>query len=170
MVPTLAVICLLRHARTRCTLGKTEVGLRAGDLSMSAWKLRLALIAVTAAVLVAGAAGCSQTAKHVSGASPGAVITALGGTPFGVSATSGTSAWAVGSYSTATGSRTLILRWNGTSWSKAASPNPVPGYDILFGVSATCGSNAWAVGYYLTASGSSRTLVLHWNGTSWSRT
>jgi len=87
-----------------------------------------------------------------------------------VSATSGTSAWAVGFYSTSTSSRTLILRWNGTAWSKAASPNPVPGYDILFGVSATCGSNAWAVGYYLTASGSSRTLILHWNGTSWSRT
>jgi len=89
----------------------------------------------------------------------------------GVSARSETSAWAVGNYSPTTHNfRTLILRWNGTAWSKAASPNPVPGYDILFGVSATCGSNAWAVGYYLTASGSSRTLVLHWNGTSWSRT
>jgi carboxyl-terminal processing protease len=32
---------------------------------MSAWKLRLSLLAV---VLVAGVAGCTQTARHVSGA------------------------------------------------------------------------------------------------------
>ena len=34
---------------------------------MSAWKLRLILPAAMAAVLVAGVAGCTQTAKHVSG-------------------------------------------------------------------------------------------------------
>ena len=35
---------------------------------MSAWKLRLTLLAAMAAVLVARAAGCTQTARHVSGA------------------------------------------------------------------------------------------------------
>ena len=35
---------------------------------MSAWKLRPTLLAAIAVVLAAGAAGCTQTAKHVSGA------------------------------------------------------------------------------------------------------
>jgi hypothetical protein len=35
-----------------------------------------------------------------------------------VTATSATSAWAVGDYSTASGQpRTLIMHWNGTRWS-----------------------------------------------------
>ena len=39
---------------------------------MSASKLRLTFLAAMAAVLVAGAAGCTQTAKHISSAaSPG---------------------------------------------------------------------------------------------------
>src|SRR5437016_6794653 len=42
---------------------------------MSARKLRPALVAAMSAVLVAGAAGCTQTAKHVSGAgSPGSSV------------------------------------------------------------------------------------------------
>ena len=43
---------------------------------MSAWKLRLTLISAMAAVLLAGAAGCTQTAKPVSGpASPSSSAT-----------------------------------------------------------------------------------------------
>lgn len=43
---------------------------------MSAWKLRLTVLAAMAAVVVAGAAGCTQTATHVSGAgSPSSSVT-----------------------------------------------------------------------------------------------
>ena len=30
-------------------------------------------------------------------------------------------------------------------------------------------SSAWAVGWYQTSGGTDRTLMLHWNGTSWTR-
>ena len=66
MVLTLAVICLSRRARTRYTLKarKRSSSVR-GVIPMSTWKLRLTLLAV---VLAAGAAGCTQTARHASGA------------------------------------------------------------------------------------------------------
>ena len=91
----------------------------------------------------------------------------------GVSAVSGSDAWAVGndsSYSTPGTSRTLVLHWNGTAWSKINSPTPNP-HDLNFlqGVSARSGSDAWAVGNYWNTTGLSRSLILHWNGTAWSK-
>ena len=90
----------------------------------------------------------------------------------GVSAGSATDAWAVGDYFNPTtgAGETLVLRWNGTKWSKVASPNPggttsSSDYNILNGVSADSATDAWAVGGY----GNSETLVLRWNGTNWSR-
>ena len=89
----------------------------------------------------------------------------------GVAATPAGTAWAVGCTGgcfTADGhgllstSATLILRWNGTAWTRVPSPDPGPFAD-LSGVTALSGSDAWAVG---TASG--RTLILHWNGQMWS--
>jgi hypothetical protein len=68
-------------------------------------------------------------------------------------------------------SHTLILRWNGTAWSQAKSPNPSSAANVLSGVTATSASNAWAVGYYDNSSTGARdTLILHWNGVSWSKT
>jgi hypothetical protein len=78
-----------------------------------------------------------------------------------VSATSASNAWAVGASSD--NSKTLILRWNGTSWKPVASPSPTNDNDLR-GVAATSTKNAWAVGF--TATG---TLILAWNGTSWAR-
>jgi hypothetical protein len=87
-----------------------------------------------------------------------------------VSAVSGSDAWAVGAYvSNTTGhADTLILHWNGTSWSKVASPSPGHLRNYLYSVSAVSGSDAWAVGYY-TKHGLTYTLILRWNGTSWTR-
>jgi hypothetical protein len=89
----------------------------------------------------------------------------------GVSAFSSTDAWAVGYRairSSAPGD-SLILHWNGTSWAKVKSPNPVTGANPLNAVSATSGSDAWAVGYSQSASTSQRSaLILHWNGKAWS--
>ena len=84
---------------------------------------------------------------------------------FSVAATPDGTAWAVGytGYTgSATSTRTLILRWNGTAWTRVPSPDPGPGAE-LGGVTALSGSDAWAVGI---AGG--KTLILRWNGQTWS--
>ncbi len=101
-----------------------------------------------------------STWARVASPSPGTGLIFL----TGVSATSATSAWAVGFYSTASGVVPLILHWNGTKWSATAAPALSPGFNVLEAVAAVSASNAWAVGH---ASGKS--LLIHWNGTSWAR-
>lgn len=89
----------------------------------------------------------------------------------GVSAYSDSDAWAVGNYRDATtgATETLIVHWNGTTWSKVASPDPSASYNVLSGVSSDALGNAWAVGsYYDSATGATDTLTLRWNGTAWS--
>jgi hypothetical protein len=94
------------------------------------------------------------------------------GSPFlySVSATSSTDAWAAGYYTKGSAFSTLILHWNGSTWSRVASPNPGPaGGNLLSGVIATSPTNAWAAGSTCTFCATSQVLILHWNGTAWSR-
>jgi hypothetical protein len=95
-----------------------------------------------------------------------------------VSAGPGGTAWAVGSSCTPgclaprAASRALILRWDGTAWSQAASPSAA-GKAILTGVSAGPGGSAWAAGYTCTPgcfapSEANQTLIMRWNGVTWS--
>ena len=87
-----------------------------------------------------------------------------------VSALSPTDAWAVGSRETKNGSVARILHWNGTKWAKVATPEPSHMQNDLESVSATSSTDAWAVGSYEDdLSGAVKTLVLHWDGTSWSQ-
>jgi hypothetical protein len=67
-----------------------------------------------------------------------------------VAATSGTNAWAVGYYFNGTVKRTLVLHWNGTSWTHQTSPNAGGSSldNVLQGVAATSSTDAWAVGDY----------------------
>jgi hypothetical protein len=100
---------------------------------------------------------------------PGTVLTSI-------SALSPSRVWAAGwtYFYQADQQRTMILRGNGGTWSQVASPSPGPDSGTVFtpltGISALSPANAWAVGsHYVTfrqgvAYG---TLVLHWNGTSW---
>ncbi len=83
----------------------------------------------------------------------------------GVAAISARNVWAVGGY----GHLTLVEHWNGTKWKVVASPN-VNGSltDSLSGIVAIAANNIWAVGGYNDASYNGRTLIEHWNGTSWS--
>jgi hypothetical protein len=87
---------------------------------------------------------------------------------YGVAATSPGNVWAVGYYSSGTAFQTLIVRWNGTSWSQVPSPDPggTASPHILNGVVATSAGNAWAVGQYWNGT-AYQTLTEHWNGTSW---
>src|ERR1700722_17097473 len=109
---------------------------------------------VACLVLALGAAAAPSSAAGL--------ITSLPGGLLGVSALSGSNAWAVGS----TGTATLILHWNGTTWTRVTAPSP--GHlGRLTAVSAFSPSDVWAVGSYQTSSGGNKTLIVHWNGTSW---
>jgi hypothetical protein len=84
--------------------------------------------------------------------------------PTGVAATSASNAWAVGTYSHNGVGRTLILRWNGTTWKTVPSPSPGgrTRESVLTGVAASGACSAWAVGFYDSAAIPAQTLALHW--------
>lgn len=89
-----------------------------------------------------------------------------------VAATSAANAWTVGEYRQVSGPyQTLILHWTGTAWKRLASPDVTGQHNILYAVAATSSSNAWAVGGLAsTQTGLNlRTLILHWNGQTWTR-
>jgi hypothetical protein len=88
-----------------------------------------------------------------------------------VDALNSTNAWAVGSYRTATSRKTtsrktLIQRWDGTSWSVVSSPDPGTQSNSLLGVAAADPNDIWAVGWKSSGDGL-RSLVLHRAGTRW---
>ena len=87
----------------------------------------------------------------------------------------GGTAWAAGftcRFCRKSVARTLIMRWNGTTWSEVTSPES-PSYEFLNGVDAGPGGAVWAAGYMCasdcgTAAETDRALLLRWNGTRWS--
>jgi RHS repeat-associated protein len=86
----------------------------------------------------------------------------------GITCLSSTDCRAVGSYVISGVTKTLAMSWNGTAWSIVTSPNPPSATTSrLFGVSCSVANSCRAVGDY-TESGVIKTLLLNWNGTSWS--
>lgn len=92
----------------------------------------------------------------------------------GVSASSATDVWAVG---TSTHYRkvvdtSLIEHWDGTSWQRVTGLDPGGRFGTqLNGVSAVAPDDVWAVGSYgFQRSGASLSFIEHWNGTSWKKT
>lgn len=101
----------------------------------------------------------------------------------GVMALAPDNVWAVG-FSTASTkpppgeyevpTKTLIEHYDGTGWSVVTSPNVGPNSQYqsnrLLGVTAVSSTDIWAFGSYFAASGNENqmTLLLHWDGTSWS--
>ncbi|PYL02849.1 MAG: hypothetical protein DME32_05445, partial [Verrucomicrobia bacterium] len=87
----------------------------------------------------------------------------------GVTCTSASNCWAVGSYYNLSiiknqPHHTLTERWNGTAWSIVTSPNTSTAeYNQLSEVACASASDCWAVG-----DRSSQSLIEHWNGTAWS--
>ena len=74
--------------------------------------------------------------------------------------------WAVGDVGAALHSnRTLIVRFNGSTWSAITSPNQGTANNGLNSISMISGAG-WAVGYY--QSGGFQPLGMHWNGSQWS--
>jgi len=89
----------------------------------------------------------------------------------GVTAISPSNAWAVGNAtsSQAPDQTTLILHWDGTSWSTVPSPSPgTGGHNELSAVAAYSANDIWAVGSLTNSGDYSKTLIEHWDGTSWS--
>ena len=83
-----------------------------------------------------------------------------------VDGTSPTNAWAVGNTKVGAVTRTLIERWNGTSWQIQQSPNVRGGYNVLTGVVAISPTDAWAIGTS-RVSGNAEGLIEHWDGSTW---
>ena len=91
----------------------------------------------------------------------------------GVACASATSCVAVGSYNEGSFNGTfdtLVQRWDGKAWSLVPSPNRSKfGYNLLEGVACPSATSCFAVGQSSTDPiGTYRTLVEHWDGTTWS--
>src|SRR5205823_11756654 len=92
--------------------------------------------------------------------SPGKAETVL----TGVNVLSASNVWAVGYDSDGSAERPLALHWNGSKWSSSS----IPGEGALRKVTAISANNVWAAGTYYDAGAQLyRTLVVHFNGTSW---
>ena len=92
-----------------------------------------------------------------------------------VSVLSASDVWAVGSDQNAKGGyeqqqRTLTEHWNGQAWSVVSSPSRPVFLNSLSGVVALSATDVWAVGVSSPLAGqmTAKTLVEHWNGSSWS--
>ena len=89
-----------------------------------------------------------------------------------VAASSSVNAWTVGEYRPITGVyQALILHWSGTAWTQVASPDVTGQHNILNAVAATSVSSAWAVGGLVSPQTglNLQTLILHWDGQSWTQ-
>jgi hypothetical protein len=86
--------------------------------------------------------------------------------------------WAVGFSTTVAPPKeaaklTLIEHFDGTKWAVVPSPNVGPNSanqsNRLLGLTANSANDIWAFGSYFAADGSGHqmTLLLHWDGTSW---
>jgi membrane peptidoglycan carboxypeptidase len=147
------------------------------DLDTDAWAVGSSVNPTTGATVTLTMRWNGATWSRVASPNPGGRTGSANRNVLnGVTTESTTDAWAVGyDVNPTTGATvTLIVHWNGTSWSRVASPNPggrtsSSNYNKLFGVSALSSTDAWAVGYFSNPAGGSETLVLHWNGTTWSK-
>ncbi len=76
--------------------------------------------------------------------------------------------WSVGIYNADFHWLTLIEHWDGASWQVVPSPNHPDADHYLRSVFAVAPNDVWTVGRYDPQGGGSSTLILHWDGVSWS--
>jgi hypothetical protein len=95
-------------------------------------------VGVAVAVVVA------VVATHTRSAGPAAASFTVSGGLWDVAATSADRAWAVGCTTTTTAgkcAKSLIVRWNGTTWTQVPSPDPGQN-SVLTSIAATSASSA----------------------------
>ncbi len=126
-----------------------------------------------------GTLGGGTCTLHYDGSTWKSIPSPNGGpgynTLFGVVALAPNNVWAAGWYSERRNEEipalTLIEHWDGTSWRIVTSPNVGPLGKVsnqLRGMVAVSANDLWAFGDTDVISDSvGRTLVLHWDGTSW---
>ena len=143
-----------------------------GRGAVRAWPVFAGLIGVL--VLVVGARGAYENRARPAAEcrhwdSPAASSPASN-VLTGVAATSASNAWAVGRCSGGDPDKTFILHWDGSTWERQPSPNVGWKINTLDGVAAASPSDAWAVGQYAPEGVSAyRPLIVHWDGTRWTR-
>jgi hypothetical protein len=122
-----------------------------------------------------GATGSQTLAEHWNGTAWTVVPSQNpGASADNFTAVSGDSAsdvWAVGTFSVnSTGSRTLAEHWDGSAWHVVPTPHP-GGFSELDALTSVSATDVWAVGFWLDSAHThgARSLILHWNGTSWAR-
>jgi len=77
----------------------------------------------------------------------------------------------VGSYYAPSNTNVLAAmaeHFDGTRWTEVPLPNVGPNENSLLGVSELPSGHAWAVGYYVNAEYQQKTLIQHYDGSSWS--
>jgi hypothetical protein len=86
-----------------------------------------------------------------------------------VTAFSSTNVWAVGWFTSPTGGeQTLIEQWDGTSWTVVPSPN-TSSDNVLFSIAPVPNTaELWAVGTDGGSGKYDKTLIEHWDGSTWS--
>ena len=85
---------------------------------------------------------------------------------YSVAAVSPSEAWAVGWWSSANVSHTLVERWDGARWMTVPSVDPPDASSSLNAVAAVSSGDVWAVGFAYERS-TIRTLVEHLSGGVW---
>jgi hypothetical protein len=65
--------------------------------------------------------------------------------------------------------QTLIEHYDGHAWTVVESPEPDTDYLTLSGVAAVAPDDVWAVGNYLDRNEQMTTLLMHFDGSAWSR-
>ena len=86
--------------------------------------------------------------------------------PPAISASSRHDVWIVG---TAPHYKPLTLHYDGQSWTSVPVPSVPDETDALRGVVALAPNNAWAVGQSSRPVEGQRALILHWDGSAWTR-
>lgn len=85
-----------------------------------------------------------------------------------VACSSASDCWAVGSFNNGDAEQTLILRWDGSSWTIAASPNTsATQSNFLTGVACPSPTLCWAAGSAVNGNGSYQALIERWDGSAW---
>jgi IPT/TIG domain/Fibronectin type III domain len=76
--------------------------------------------------------------------------------------------WAVGrTWQSSTSATPLVEHWNGTAWTIVATPTLTPSFGQLIAVAVLSPTNVWAVGDTSTNGIDYKTLIEHYDGTSW---
>ncbi len=89
----------------------------------------------------------------------------------GVSALSGSDAWASGSEGNVNDMNfhiPYVLHWNGTAWSLVKTPNRGGEGSLLNGIAALGTDDVWAVGQTQSLNGAIKPLTEQFNGSTWS--